>query len=527
MRSQIIILLFLITQFSFSNNRVDSLKNIINTSQDTVKIDALINLAEHYNLNSEFPLAIVYLKKAIYESENHKKRLTYAYLKISNSYYSIGDYPTSLQYALTNLKNQTKNRTSFYIFDLYNNTGVSYTALKEYNKALTYLNKALNISIDSLDKVIVLHNIGEVYSKLGEYEIALEKFLQSESIIKKLGREQAILYINIGDTYLKLNKYDKANEYFEKALKSSLNEKSEYYKAMSLKYKADLLLKQQKYVQSLIEFNKAVNISKKIDANEILKVSYMGLVELYSLTLNSDSILKYSQLVYAIKDSIFSKQKADKTAEFQVAYEFQQKEQEIENLKTQKQLADKKQKIYLSIFTLLLFSVIIIFLIIYNRKSKSFAEKLSIKQSKEIIKYEKVIDNSTSEQKIDLPKDPNSDLSEEYKSELEIRISKMIRKDKLYLKNDFSLDELSKMLETNRRYVSIVINERLGQNFNSVINEFRIKEGMKLMSDPVYSKYTIDTISKEVGFNSISAFNRAFKKISGVTPSAFIKSIKN
>jgi len=60
---------------------------------------------------------------------------------------------------------------------------------------------------------------------------------------------------------------------------------------------------------------------------------------------------------------------------------------------------------------------------------------------------------------------------------------------------------------------------------DSFINEFRINEAMRLLSKPENKKYTIETISRKVGFNSISAFNSAFKKTSNVTPSFFIKSL--
>ena len=97
--------------------------------------------------------------------------------------------------------------------------------------------------------------------------------------------------------------------------------------------------------------------------------------------------------------------------------------------------------------------------------------------------------------------------------------------DGIYRKNDLTLDSLSKKLKTNRTYLSESINKTYGKNFNSFLNEHRINEARHVLLNNDIN-YTIEAISQIVGFKSISVFNTAFKKQTGLTPSYFEKNAK-
>lgn len=92
-----------------------------------------------------------------------------------------------------------------------------------------------------------------------------------------------------------------------------------------------------------------------------------------------------------------------------------------------------------------------------------------------------------------------------------------------YLDPSLSLYDLSKQLEMSSRELSVLINHNLNQHFFDFINEYRIKKAMKLLSDKQNKKLTVLEILYEVGFNSKSSFNTAFKKHTGNTPTQFRK----
>lgn len=90
-----------------------------------------------------------------------------------------------------------------------------------------------------------------------------------------------------------------------------------------------------------------------------------------------------------------------------------------------------------------------------------------------------------------------------------------------YLEPTLTIYDLAKSIDTNYKYLSKTINKVYGQNFVSYINHFRIGTAKELLKDPTFEQYTIEAIGEMSGFKSKSAFNAAFKKITGYTPSEY------
>ena len=101
------------------------------------------------------------------------------------------------------------------------------------------------------------------------------------------------------------------------------------------------------------------------------------------------------------------------------------------------------------------------------------------------------------------------------------QLIKYMEEKKPYLDVDLSIHDVSDELKIPRHYLTQVINGMLGKNFYTFINEYRIEEVKKLLTDKAYSKYTLTSIAFEAGFNSKSSFNSVFKTATGMTPSQF------
>ena len=94
----------------------------------------------------------------------------------------------------------------------------------------------------------------------------------------------------------------------------------------------------------------------------------------------------------------------------------------------------------------------------------------------------------------------------------------------VYCNPEFNIAELAKLVDSNTKYVSQAINECTGMNFRTFINSLRIKIArVRLTNSVEYSNHTIQAVSESVGFKSTSNFVIAFKKVMGVTPSAYQK----
>jgi len=103
------------------------------------------------------------------------------------------------------------------------------------------------------------------------------------------------------------------------------------------------------------------------------------------------------------------------------------------------------------------------------------------------------------------------------------RLLDLMNTEKPYLDSDLTLQKLAKALSISPHHLSQTINEQLNQNFFDFINTYRIEEAKRMLLDPAKKHYTILAVSEEIGFNSKSAFNTAFKKHVNMTPSEFRK----
>jgi AraC-like DNA-binding protein len=99
--------------------------------------------------------------------------------------------------------------------------------------------------------------------------------------------------------------------------------------------------------------------------------------------------------------------------------------------------------------------------------------------------------------------------------------------EKPYLDPNISLHGLSENLMIPDHYMSQIINTKLKLNFYDFINNYRIEEAKRIFTNSKQEHLTVLEVAYEVGFNSKSAFNRAFKKTTHVTPSEFKKNHLN
>lgn len=117
-------------------------------------------------------------------------------------------------------------------------------------------------------------------------------------------------------------------------------------------------------------------------------------------------------------------------------------------------------------------------------------------------------------------------LKSEVSKKIEDELLQYMNSQKPYLNNEFNLEVAANHLNTNKYYLSKVINESLERNFSDFVNEYRVAQVKTKLHNSEFSKYTIFGIALECGFNSKGAFNNAFKKFTGKTPSQYLDSFK-
>ena len=116
-------------------------------------------------------------------------------------------------------------------------------------------------------------------------------------------------------------------------------------------------------------------------------------------------------------------------------------------------------------------------------------------------------------------------ISAEHTSVLIHQLENLMVTGKHYLDPEISITKLSKLLGTNEKYLSQLINQQLDTTFNDLINGFRIKEACRILVLPEQPVKSLEQIAFESGFRSRSTFYESFKKYTGVTPAFFQKNI--
>lgn len=99
------------------------------------------------------------------------------------------------------------------------------------------------------------------------------------------------------------------------------------------------------------------------------------------------------------------------------------------------------------------------------------------------------------------------------------RLKKAMVEKELYKNPNLKIGDVAKEINVPGYQLSRVLNDAIDKNFTLFVNEYRINEACTILSQP--TNLTIDSVGDEVGFNSKSTFYATFKKIKGITPSAY------
>ena len=101
-------------------------------------------------------------------------------------------------------------------------------------------------------------------------------------------------------------------------------------------------------------------------------------------------------------------------------------------------------------------------------------------------------------------------------------LEQILSENKLYLKPNLPLKELSSEMELPHRYVSYLINKYHNKNYKEFINEYRIDTFLEKAQSGKEDHKTLLALALESGFSSKSTFNQVFKNHRGKTPSEYL-----
>jgi AraC-like DNA-binding protein len=93
--------------------------------------------------------------------------------------------------------------------------------------------------------------------------------------------------------------------------------------------------------------------------------------------------------------------------------------------------------------------------------------------------------------------------------------------EKVFRKEDISLQSLSRELSIPSYQLSWIINKKMNVTFSELVNSYRVEEVKKRLASPHDRDKNILDIAFDAGFNTKTSFNRVFKKLTRMTPSQY------
>ena len=403
---------------------------------------------------------------------------------------------------------------------LYNNMGLLYKQIEDYDDALTNFEKAYNLFLESDDKansVYPLYNIALVQSILGKSDEAINGYLNLTSYHLKTENwvSLASIYNSISQIYLKNEDYVRAREYLNMALSAMKNKSdkfnsgpSSFYKASIYSNAAELYAVNNDYTEAKVYAHKAINIatsnSYKLDLYKSAKI----LAEIYDVEKNIDSSLFYHKLYIDYSEQYQDEYDVKQLTKLKMQNEFDEilRQNEIERIYNEVEYKNRELK-YIAMTVVALLSAIILVLLFVNQKNKN--AKLKLKEENLLLEKRKL----------------NQDL--EYKK-------KELVSNLMYLmeKNEFITSISKKLIELkpdakkdNKELIQHIINEIRQNSSTKMWEEFelRFKEVHTRFYNELHKAHP-DLTPNEVKICAFLRLNMSTKEISAITHQS-VKSI--
>ena len=392
----------ILTLFVFSfwlqaqSNPDETFKN----KPDTLTIDSLRLLGLRiYENNPDEAIRNINIAINLSKDLNDKIRIAKGLNCLGIAYATKDDYAKSFDLYEKALNYSTDSNDFDLISAIYNNQGNIYQSLtlydlaeESYLKAIDFLEKK-----DSPDKILflnnTLHNLGQTYRFIGNYEKALIYYKKSIEVLEKgnvdlniKNYREAKTYAEIGMANVLMGNYDIAEDLF-KTYTDTIEKKGVYLDMAQLYfYTGKLHLEQKKYTKAKEYLKKSEDLTVLTNTN-YLKIKILeSLSKLYEASGEFSKAIELFELQSKLKDSVLNSESTWRIYNIKRTYENERQFQQVELIKKEKEIAQIKNTLYTVAFILLiLFSIFYIKHLSVKHKKEKEITKLEFNKTKDIL----------------------------------------------------------------------------------------------------------------------------------------------
>ena len=113
---------------------------------------------------------------------------------------------------------------------------------------------------------------------------------------------------------------------------------------------------------------------------------------------------------------------------------------------------------------------------------------------------------------------------------LALALQHLFETEKIYRQQGLSVDDITRTLQTNSKYLSNAIKEHFQKGFVEYVNTYRVEEAIEMLKEQKkgekYAHYSIEMIAEETGFGNRATFYTTFKRIVGVAPKEYMEMLR-
>ena len=328
--------------FISAQNQVtlDSLNHGIKTAvNDSARVEIMISISEYYK-NYDFYNAVKYAQMAqdlALKAKNDKLKVKSNRL-LAKIYFDMGDYKNSSIQNFEALKFYNSQNDTFGISLVHVNLGAIHDRLMEFDKALEYYFKALEmVNVSSLQKdkkdlllTNLYNNIANIYQTKNNIEAALQYYEQTLALARQTGNKdlEGIVLNNLGKLYMNdLNNPQKALEFLTEGLKVRKLTENKVEISRSYVVLADFYLKKSDFKEAKSAALEAIRLGEEVGALDVQKNGFMILSSIEEAQKNYQASLEAYKSFKTLSDSIQNQMTNKELAQLQIQFDFEKAEQ--------------------------------------------------------------------------------------------------------------------------------------------------------------------------------------------------------
>jgi signal transduction histidine kinase/predicted negative regulator of RcsB-dependent stress response len=314
-------------------------------------------IGKNYDANFSYGKAIDHFQKALGQTKN-KRLLSKINTAIGGVYFNQAEYSKALASYHSALRIDEAANDKMGVAEVSMNIASIYYSIKNYPKAVSYINKSLDQKTEDQGFLAMLNrNIAVIYNNMGQTQKALDYFEKSLSFYQSTKDNPATASVlsDIALTYYDLEDYQKAIDYSKRALSVPVvGVPDKVNISFSFGIIGDSYIqkaKEQKNSAVLLDsaityLNKAITLHRELDNIRGLYDDYTSLTEAQQLQGDFKKALETYQTSITYKDSIFNTENKEtiRGIEDKRSIEIRDKELKISKLKLQ---AKERQKWFL------------------------------------------------------------------------------------------------------------------------------------------------------------------------------------